>query len=475
MNYQAVIGLEMHCEIKSNSKVFSRAKNEYNDTPNINVRPVDMGFPGTLPVVNKECIKKAIKMALILNCQIPEVMIFDRKNYYYPDLPKGFQITQANKPVGINGKIEIECNGQMIPITLQDIHLEEDAASLDHLYDTSMIDYNRSGVPLLEVVTNPCLHSADEAVAFLEHMRRIYKYCDISEADTKKGQIRCDVNVSIMPENSSILGTKVEVKNINSFGNVYDTIIYEINRQTSLMNSGKGNEIIQETRRFDEETGQTIAMRSKVDAIDYKYFIEPNLPPYPISNDWVEEIKAEIPMLATERKKLYIEKYNLSEYDAQNIIKEIEYANYFEECLALDINPKIAANWLTVQILAYINKYEINLDRFYLKPHLLKQIIEAIDNSTISSKQAKEIFFKALNDNKEPKSYLTEETMQVSDEDELGNIIKQILADNQVQVEQYHNGKDNLFDYFVGQVMKITKGKANPSLTKELLKKELAN
>ena len=475
MNYQAVIGLEMHCEIKSNSKVFSRAKNEYNDTPNINVRPVDMGFPGTLPVVNKECIKKAIKMALILDCQIPEVMIFDRKNYSYPDLPKGFQITQANKPVGINGKIEIECNGQMIPITLQDIHLEEDAASLDHLYDTSMIDYNRSGVPLLEVVTNPCLHSADEAVAFLEHMRRIYKYCDISEADTKKGQIRCDVNVSIMPENSSILGTKVEVKNINSFGNVYDTIIYEINRQTSLMNSGKGNEIIQETRRFDEETGQTIAMRSKVDAIDYKYFIEPNLPPYPISNDWVEEIKAEIPMLATERKKLYIEKYNLSEYDAQNIIKEIEYANYFEECLALDINPKIAANWLTVQILAYINKYEINLDRFYLKPHLLKQIIEAIDNSTISSKQAKEIFFKALNDNKEPKSYLTEETMQVSDEDELGNIIKQILADNQVQVEQYHNGKDNLFDYFVGQVMKITKGKANPSLTKELLKKELAN
>ena len=397
MAYQAVIGLEMHCEIKSNSKVFSRAKNEYNDIPNINVRPVDMGFPGTLPVVNKECIKKAIKMALILNCQIPEVMIFDRKNYYYPDLPKGFQITQANKPVGINGQIEVECNGQNIPITIQDIHLEEDAASLDHLYNTSMIDYNRSGVPLLEVVTNPCLHSADEAVAFLEHMRRVYKYCDISEADTKKGQIRCDVNVSIMPENSTVLGTKVEVKNINSFSNVYDTIIYEISRQTALMDAGKGNEIIQETRRFDEETGQTIAMRSKVDAIDYKYFIEPNLPPYPISTDWIEEIKAEIPMLANERKKLYIEEYNLSDYDAQNIIKEIEYATYFEECLALKINPKIAANWLTVQILAYINKYEISLEDFYLKPHLLKQIIDAIDNGTISSKQAKEIFFKSLN------------------------------------------------------------------------------
>ncbi len=475
MNYKAVIGLEMHCEIKSNAKVFSRARNEYNTTPNINVRPVDMGFPGTLPVVNKECIKKAVKMAMILNCQIPDVMIFDRKNYYYPDLPKGYQITQGHQPVGINGNLELECNGKLINVAIHDIHLEEDAASLDHYYDSTLIDYNRSGVPLLEVVTEPCLHSADEAVAFLEQMRRIYKYCDISEADTKKGQIRCDVNVSIMPEDSTVLGTKVEVKNINSFSNVFATINYEIERQTKLMLADKGHEIIQETRRFDEESNQTIAMRSKVDATDYKYFIEPNLPPYPISKEWQDEIRSEIPMLAEARKALYLKQYNLSDYDATIIVKEIDYANYFEACLALGINAKIAANWLTGQILAYINKFEINLPEFYLQPELLNQIIKAMEQGIISSKQAKEIFFKALTENKEPKEFISTDNAQLSDEKELTNIIKEILANNQGQVEQYNNGKDNLFDYFVGQVMKATKGKANPTMTKEILKKELVN
>ena len=320
--YKAVIGLEMHCELKSNSKVFSSARNSYSELANSNVSAVDMAFPGTLPVANKKCIKDAIKMSMVLNCDIPEYMYFDRKNYYYPDLPKGYQITQFTSPVGINGHIEVECGDKIIPVDIHDIHLEEDAASMDHLYDSSVIDYNRAGVPLLELVTEPCLHSAEEAVAFLEHMRSAYKYCDVSEADTKKGQIRCDVNVSIMEDDAKELGTRVEIKNINSFGNVFDAINYEIKRQSELKDAGRYDEVEQDTRRFDEETCSTVRMRSKADAIDYKYFVDPNLPKYKISNEWLEKIRQEIPKLRDERKQEYINNYSLSNYDSTILVKE---------------------------------------------------------------------------------------------------------------------------------------------------------
>lgn len=471
--YKAVIGLEMHCELKSNSKVFSSAANFYNETPNENIAPVDMAFPGTLPVVNKKCVHDALMMSIVLNCKQPKYMYFDRKNYYYPDLPKGYQITQCTEPVGVNGHIEIECNGKRIPVDIHDIHLEEDAASLDHYYDTSCIDYNRAGVPLLELVTEPCLHSAEEAVAFLEHMRSAYKYCGVSEADTKKGQIRCDVNVSIMEEDATELGTRVEIKNINSFGNVYDAIQYEIKRQSELKNQGRYDEVEQETRRFDEESGTTIRMRSKVDAIDYKYFVDPNIPKFKIEESWLEEIKKEIPLLSLERKDKYIEEYGLSEYDASVIVKEKEYAEYFEKCLELGIDAKTASNWLTTQILGEINREEIELQDFYITPVLLKQIIDPIKSGTISSKQAKEIFIKSVEEKKEPKTYITTENAQISDRTELENLINKILEENQPQVEQYRNGKDNLFDYFVGQVMKNTRGKANPVITKEILKDKL--
>ena len=471
--YKAVIGLEMHCEMQSNSKVFSSAENSYNDTPNANVRPLDMAFPGTLPTVNKECIRKSLLMSLVLNCSQPEYMYFDRKNYYYPDLPKGYQITQMHAPVGVNGKITIDIDGREKEVLIHDIHLEEDSASLDHYRDISLIDYNRSGVPLLELVTEPCFYSAEEAVAFLEYMRRIYQYCGVSEADTKKGQIRCDVNVSIMDENASELGTKVEMKNINSFANVYDAINYEIKRQSELKDAGRYDEVEQETRRFDEESGTTIRMRSKVDAIDYKYFVEPNIPKYKITKEWLEEIKKDIPMLPRERKEKYIKEYNLSEYDANIIIKEKDYADYFEECVKIGINPKLAANYLIVQIIAYINKEGISIKDFYLKPEYLKQIIVEQDKGNISSKQAKEIFNKALDERKEPKNYISKDNAQISDKNLLENIINTILNNNQTQIEAYHNGKTNLFDYFVGQVMKETKGKANPNMVKEILKEKL--
>lgn len=473
--YKAVIGLEMHCEMKSNTKVFSSAKNSYSDIANINVNPVDMAFPGILPVLNKECVRKAIMAALILNCKVPEYMYFDRKNYYYPDLPKGYQITQLHDPVGVNGSIKIDCNGVTKEIKIHDIHLEEDAASMEHFSDVSLINYNRAGVPLLELVTEPCIESPEEAVAFLEEMRRIYQYADISEADTKKGQIRCDVNVSIMDKDSNELGTKVEVKNVNSFGNVYETIKYEIERQSKLKDKGRYDEVVQETRRFDEETGTTIRMRTKADAIDYKYFVEPNIPKFKIDSNLIEKIKKCIPVLPNERKIKYINEYGLSEYDANIIIKNKEYADYFEECVSLGMDKKIAANYLIVQIIAYLNKEAINLNEFYLKPNLLNQIISELEKGNISSKQAKDIFNKALEEEKEPKNFISKDNAQISDSNELTIIIDNILKNNTSQVEAYKGGKTNLFDYFVGQVMKETRGKANPSLTKEILKDKLDN
>ncbi len=473
--YKVVIGLEMHCEMKSNTKVFSSAKNSYSDIANINVNPVDMAFPGILPVLNKECVRKAIMAALILNCKVPEYMYFDRKNYYYPDLPKGYQITQLHDPVGVNGSIKIDCNGVTKEIKIHDIHLEEDAASMEHFSDVSLINYNRAGVPLLELVTEPCIESPEEAVAFLEEMRRIYQYADISEADTKKGQIRCDVNVSIMDKDSNELGTKVEVKNVNSFGNVYETIKYEIERQSKLKDEGRYDEVVQETRRFDEETGTTIRMRTKADAIDYKYFVEPNIPKFKIDSNLVEEIKKCIPVLPNERKIKYINEYGLSEYDANIIIKNKEYADYFEECVSLGMDKKIVANYLIVQIIAYLNKEAISLNEFYLKPNLLNQIISELEKGNISSKQAKDIFNKALEEEKEPKNFISKDNAQISDSNELTIIIDNILKNNTSQVEAYKGGKTNLFDYFVGQVMKETRGKANPSLTKEILKDKLDN
>lgn len=473
--YKAVIGLEMHCEIKSNSKVFSNAKNDYNELPNCNVSEIDMAFPGILPVLNKECVRKALLASIVLGCKQPDYIYFDRKNYYYPDLPKGYQITQMHAPIGVDGKLTIDVNGKEKEVLIHDIHLEEDSASLDHYSDATLIDYNRCGVPLLELVTEPCLNSAEEAVAFLETVRRIYQYCDISDADTKKGQIRCDVNVSIMDKDDKTLGTKVEMKNVNSFSNVYDTIVYEIERQSKLKDSGRYNEVIQETRRFDEETGTTIRMRGKVDAVDYKYFVEPNIPKYRLDKMWLEEIKKSIPMLPKDRKNIYINDYLLSEYDANIIIKERTTADYFEKCVNLGINPKTAANWLIVQIVAYLNKNDMELKDFYLKPEYLKQITDAQEEGIISSKQAKEIFNKSLEENREPNNFISKDNGQISDEKELNILIENILNSNTKQIEEYKNGKTNLFDYFVGQVMKETRGKANPIVTKKILKDKLDN
>ena len=471
-NLHVIIGLEMHCELKSNSKVFSTGANKYSNEANVNVSPVDMAFPGILPVVNKKCVEHAIKMAHILHTDIAKTLIFDRKNYYYPDLPKGYQITQVTRPIGINGYIDYDSNGQIKRAQIYDIHLEEDSASLDHLGKTSTIDYNRAGVPLLELVTTPCFTSAEDAVAFLENMIKIYQYTNISDADTKKGQVRCDVNVNLQNDKGEYVTPRVEIKNVNSLGNIYNAIKFEEKRQTEAL--ANNTELYQETRRYDEETDTTIRMRKKEDAIDYKYFVEPNIMPFDIEDSYIEELVKEIPMLPFERKQKYMNEYNIKEVDADILIKNIDISNYFNECLKLGIDSAKAVNWVCVNILGYLNANEIDIKDFNFTPIYLKQIIDNIDNGKISSKQAKEIFAKSIEENKEPESYM-KDNAQISDEKYLSELIDTIISNNQTQKEAYLNGRTNLFDYFVGQVMKETKGKANPSLTKELLNQKLNN
>ncbi len=473
MKYKAVIGLEMHCELKSNSKVFSPSRNAYSELANSNVNAIDLAFPGTMPSANKKCVKDSIKMAMVLNCRIPEYMLFDRKNYFYPDLPKGYQLTQFTMPVGVHGHVDVPFEGGILPVDIHDIHLEEDAASMDHLENSSVIDYNRGGVPLLELVTEPCLHSAKEAVAFLEFMRSAYQYCDASEADTKKGQIRCDVNVSIMDEDATELGTRVEIKNVNSFGNVHDAIVYEIKRQSDLKDAGRYDEVVQETRRFDEESGRTIHMRSKEDAVDYKYFVEPNIPRYRITPEWKESIRREIPRLSHERRREYLETYGFSETDATVLTRDKGISDYFEKCVDLGMEPKEACNWVTGSIVAWLNKNEAEIKDFYLTPEMLKFIYDNVKKGTISGKQAKEVFTKVLDEKKEPSAFISKENAQISDAGELEKIIDEIIARSPKEVEGYRNGRDRLFDYFVGQVMKATRGKANPIMTKNILHSKL--
>ena len=466
-----VIGLEFHCEMKSHTKVFSRAVNGFSKYPNELVSPLDMGFPGTLPVLNKECVRKAIKMAMILNCKIPEYMEFDRKNYFYPDLPKGYQLTQFFNPVGTNGKIEIEVNGNKKEVLIHDIHLEEDSASLDHFYDTSNIDYNRSGVPLLELVTEPCLNSADEAIEFLEHIKRIYEYTDISDCDTKRGQIRADVNVSIMNENDTILGTKFEVKNVNSFDNIRKTIEYEIKIQTELMESGKYNEVVQETRRWDDESGTTKHMRSKADAIDYKYFTEPNIPRYKITKELLDEIKSSIPMLAHERKEKYIKEYGLSNYDASVLVKDKKVSDYFEECVSLGSDPKSACNWITTKLLAEVNKSEtLTINDIFIRPNMLSELIKLIEDKKITNNQGKEVFSKMLEEKLSASEIVKKYNMEVIEDDNLiESLVMEVINENEKAINDYKNGRTNMLDYMVGQVMKKSKGKANPVEAKNKL------
>ena len=471
--YKAVIGLEVHCQLKTNSKNFSSARNSYSDIPNSNVSPVDLGYPGILPVVNMEAVRKSIKMALALNCKIPEYLSFERKNYFYPDLPKGYQITQTREPIGTNGYVMINVDGVSKKIDILDTHLEEDTASLDHYKEYSLLDYNRCGIPLLETVTGPCMNSSKEAIAFLETLRSIFLYCDTSDARADRGQIRCDVNVSLMEENATELGTRVEMKNINSFSLVKEAIDAEIKRQEEILSSG--GKIEQETRRFDEANQTTHLLRSKEDALDYRYFKEPNIPKIKIDQSWIEEIRKEIPVLQYDRLMKYINEYNISNKDSTTLVKDKALSDYYEECIKHDVDKLIVSNWLTGDVLSYLNKNNKTIKELFLTPKMLVDLINMIKEGKISGHQAKEVLSKSLEENKDPISVVKSLGItQIDSEEELSKIIDNILEENPNLVLDYKNGK-RVFDYLIGLIMKNTKGKANPKISSEILKKKLDN
>lgn len=470
--YKVVIGLEVHCELLTNSKNFSSAPNDFSQIPNINVSNVDLGLPGILPVVNKEACKKAIKTAMALHCYQPDEIIFDRKNYFYPDLPKGYQITQVTKPMGRDGYLDIRVNGEVKRVLIHQLHLEEDTASLEHCPNYSLIDYNRSGIPLMEIVTEPCMNSADEAVRFLEELRDVFLYCGVSEARSNKGQMRCDVNISLMEEDSNILGTKVEMKNINAFTSVRAAIEYEIKRQTEILS--KKGQVIQETRRIAED-GKTYPMRKKVDAIDYKYFIEPNMPPVKLTKEFLSSIKETIPMLKFDREEMYINKYGLSEYDAVLLAKDRKVADYFENVLSKGVDTNLTVNIMSTAVLGTLNKLEISIDDFFITPEMLSYIISCIQDAKISLDHGKKILYEAINKKIDPKEIIEKSNIsQINDDDTLNKYITEVLEENPTQVTQYiKEDKTYVVNFFMGKVMQKSNRQANPNHTLELIKIEL--
>ena len=470
--YKVVIGLEVHCELNTNSKNFSAARNTFSDKPNENVSPIDLGLPGTLPATNEEAVHKALKTALALNCTTPDEVIFDRKNYFYPDLPKGYQVTQMTKPMGRNGHLMIRVNDEIKRIDIHQLHLEEDTASLEHFPKFSLLDYNRSGIPLIEIVTEPCLYSADEAVAFLEDLRSVFLYCGVSEADSKKGQMRCDVNISLMKENDNKLGTKIEMKNINAFNTVRSSIEYEIKRQSQILDIG--GTIIQETRRYSDEDNKTYAMRQKADAIDYKYYIDPNFPPIKLTNEYINEIKKEIPILQYERIEKYTNEYGLSLYDATILVKDKEISDYYDEVIKEGIDPKSGANWVITVVLGSLNKLEIDLKDFFITSKMLSEVAKLVDNNELSQNHAKKILYQAMDEKKDPLIIISEQNLKLIDnKEEIRVFVVEAIKENNDILLQYLEGKDYVANFFVGQVMKKTNRQAAPNITLEIVKEEL--
>ena len=470
--YKVVIGLEVHCELETKSKNFSPAPNMFTESHNINVATVDLGLPGILPVANKEAARRALFTAMALHCETPDEVIFDRKNYYYPDLPKGYQITQNTKPMGINGYLDILVNGHIKRVDIHDLHLEEDTASLEHYPKYSLIDYNRSGIPLMEIVTEPCMESADEAVTFLEDLRDVFLYLGVSEARSNYGQMRCDVNISLMKDTDTELGTKVEMKNINAFNNVRAAIEYEIKRQSEILN--RGEKVVQETRRIAED-GKTYSMREKVDAVDYKYFIEPNIPSTPITDDFLYELKSELPELKLDRYFKYIEKYDISEYDATILSKERSFADYFESVISSGCDVSLAVNFVTTTILSTINKLDIKIDELFITPDMLSGVINYVASGKMSLDAAKKLLYKAIDEKVDPNELIKKESLvQINDKDELLTLIRSCMDENLEVVRQYvEDGNMSAGNFFIGQVMKKSNRQANPNISKELIFEEL--
>ena len=468
--WQPVIGLEVHVQLMTNTKLFSPAKNQFGEDANTLVDLIDLGLPGVLPVLNEGAMKQGIKFGLATNAKIAETMIFDRKNYFYPDLPKGYQITQLHYPIVRDGVVEV--NGKKIRI--HQAHLEEDAGKSIHdkYDDKSVIDLNRSGVPLLEIVSEPDIRSASEAVEYLKKIHQIITYLDISDGNMSQGSMRCDANVSIMKPEDKEFGTRAEIKNINSFKFVEKAINFEIRRQIKILEANGAVE--QETRLYDSIKDETRSMRTKEFANDYRYFPCPDLVPTNISKEFIESVRKDMDELPEEKQERFMSTYNLNEYDAGVICADKQIANFFEEVVK-DADIQLAAKWIIGDLNALLNKHDICLDESKIDAANFSELIQKITDNTISGKIAKEVLEEIwITGTKVTEVIDSKGMQQISDEGELENIIETILNENNNQVIAYKSGKDKLFGFFVGQVMKATQGKANPGLVNELLKKRLS-
>ncbi|SEQ46381.1 Asp-tRNA(Asn)/Glu-tRNA(Gln) amidotransferase subunit GatB [Piscibacillus halophilus] len=473
MNFESVIGLEVHVELKTKSKIFSPSSNAFGDEPNSNVNPIDLGYPGVLPVLNEEAVNYAMRAAMALNCEIATDTKFDRKNYFYPDNPKAYQISQFDKPIGENGWIEIEVNGEKKRIGITRLHLEEDAGKLTHGDDGySLVDYNRQGTPLIEIVSEPDMRTPEEAYAYLEKLRNIIQFTGVSDVKMQEGSLRCDANISLRPIGQEEFGTKTELKNLNSFNFVRQGLEFEQTRQEKVLR--QGGEILQETRRFDEKTKETILMRVKEGSDDYRYFPEPDLVPLYIDDEWKERVRQSIPELPDARRERYVKELGLDAYDAQVLTNTKEMSDFFEATIDQGADPKQATNWLMGDISGYMNKQQVELNDLPLTPESLAKMIDLIEKGTLSSKLAKKVITELLKNGGDPEKIVKEKGLvQISDEGQLREIITGVLDENEQSITDYKNGKDRAIKFLVGQVMKKTKGQANPPMVNKILVEEL--
>jgi aspartyl-tRNA(Asn)/glutamyl-tRNA(Gln) amidotransferase subunit B len=484
--YEAIVGLETHCQLSTNTKIFSSSSTEFGSPPNTNIDPICMGLPGVLPVLNEKVLEYAVKAGLALNCQIASYSKFDRKQYFYPDLPKNYQISQYDLPIAQHGWLEIELvdadnNPIRKRIGITRLHMEEDAGKLvhggsDRLSGStySLVDYNRAGVPLVEIVSEPDMRSGQEAAEYAQELRRILRYLGVSDGNMQEGSLRCDVNISVRPVGQKEFGTKVEIKNMNSFNAIQRAIEYEIERQIAAIESGE--RIIQETRLWEEGSQRTVSMRTKEGSSDYRYFPEPDLAPIEVSKAQLEQWRTELPELPAQKRHRYESELGLSAYDTRVLTDERSVSEYFEATVAAGASAKQAANWIMGDIAAYLNSNKLNITEIALKPKTLAELIQLIEDNTISGKIAKDILPELLTQGGAAREVVERKGLiQISDRSAIEAIVEQVIAANPKELEQYRNGKTKLLGFFVGQVLKQTGGRADPKLTNQLLAQKLNN
>jgi len=473
MHFETVIGLEVHVELKTDSKIFSPSPAHFGAEPNTNTNVIDLGYPGVLPVVNKRAVEWGMKAAMALNMTVARESKFDRKNYFYPDNPKAYQISQFDQPIGENGWIDIEVNGETKRIGITRAHLEEDAGKLTHKNGYSLVDLNRQGTPLIEIVSEPDIRTPEEAYAYLEKLRSIIQYIEVSDVKMEEGSMRCDANISIRPYGQEKFGTKTELKNLNSFTFVRKGLEYEEKRQEQVILSG--GKIEQETRRFDETTGTTKLMRVKEGSDDYRYFPEPDIVPMIISDEWMEEVRKTIPELPDARQRRYQEELGLPAYDAHVLTLTKEMSDMFEKTVSLGADAKLASNYLMVDVNAYLNKVQKELSETALTAEGLAGMIKLISDGTISSKIAKKVFAELIEHGGDATQIVKEKGLvQVSDSGQLLAWVNEALDNNPKSIEDYKNGRDRAIGFLVGQIMKASKGQANPQMINKMLLEEIA-